>query len=310
MRIFSSPDEDARTEALVKDALVNIRDFLEKLPLGSAQEFDAYLRDTLRLNFLFMKYAVTKKDYIHCEENFATEFCRHIYTHLYHLGKDYAPHLEVFFALHSLLFYVVIRRLPSDIPSSYPRAITLEDWFSDGRADLISLHLRGKCTTRLQDDGDIKNVHIGCANAEIIDLLSNFCWRFTQFDLMCAVKNKNVYAVRRLLEQGALKNWTIAPVFSTQEAFTCGNIEIMRLFMMFGGNPHEKSYDGKTSLLSFVEMNEGSEENEECVRELLGYGVDPDIPDMWGTYPLDVMIEGGYSKECCDLVRKGMKPRE
>lgn len=308
--MFSSPSEDARAEALVSNALEDIDKFFANLPLGSTREFDDYLRDTLRLNFLFMKHCITKCGDL-CRETSPVEtLCRHIYVHLYDLGREYVQYLTVFFALHDLIFIFVSCHI-SWTPLDYvPRTIEVFHWFVDERADVIRLLLEGKCTRRIFNGYGITSECIGVANAEIIDLLFEFGRSFKQSDLLSAVEKKNVYAVRRLLEAGALHNKDNCPMINLQWGFTCGNIEIMRLFMMHGGNPYELDFNNTTTLLSFVRTKLASKENEDCVKELLGYGVDPTIANDDNVLPVDVMLENGYSEECCNLVREAMEKRK
>ena len=292
--------------------------FSDSIPVNSTpEEFDAYLRDYLKLDecltylyshqFNDRTYGLNNPgDYEKLgNKNRRILFvCIALYEVLCRRGN--IELIKILVKLHPRLLYIVCQRRFTNEqrrkdswdwnPRTLFRCSSVYDlpmWLNEERSDLFRL-LFGLYTPE-----DLKGplYSISCnkykikigkkANAELIDTLIKYNHEFTWYELYGAAYNRNVYAVRKMLEMGVLqqdkpRDWESLHMFSPSfEGFISYNIEIMRLFMAYGGNPRE-IHDGMNIFTIFLIRGATQEETKGYLIELLGYGVDVSTPDEDG----------------------------
>lgn len=147
-------------------------------------------------------------------------------------------------------------------------------------------------------------------NAYLVDQFLERGYEFTWHGLAGAAVGKNVYAVRRFLESGALHRsykdhaLRVSPV---HYAFYSGNEEIMNLFTMHGANLNHGDYFGDTPLYNILRYHS----NPVAAEYLLSHGADPNIvppgKNPWVEYE---RVDKNYPPEIVQLLHSKLLPRE
>ena len=306
--------------------------FSDSITVNSTPEdFELYLKNYLKLDErLHLLYESNFNEETYNYSDVTTEHrrtifvCIALYEVLYRTGTTEL--MSLLFRLHPRVLNLVVvpkfrfelhridrwKYVPLESITDHKRVMKgLEEWVREQRTDLfcllLEIYTRDEFMSLLPNK--TRRIIGERADAELIDTLIKYNYEFSWIELHAAAKKSNVYVVRKMLEMGVLQNgkpeyWDYLGRFSPSfEGFISYNIEIMRLFMAYGGNPREID-DGMNIITIFLIRGATQEETKECLIELLGYGVDVSTPDEDGDYSLHIALRYGVSQEIIALLIK------